>query len=131
VRGACAEGLAAAVCAADSATPTQAAAARLLLAELNRRPRSETVPAWQAAAGVCTAVAQGDAAAKNRMPWHAALRALVDDDAASGFARAEAVKALRRLQAPAAWFTAWRARYGRAEFGAEGMVRRALGPPPP
>lgn len=126
IRGACAEGAAAAVCAAEEATPTREAAAVLLLGELTRHPRSDTVPAWQAAAGVCSPIADGATAAELKA-WHEALRALVEDDAASGFARAEAVKAAKRLGAPRAWFEAWRERFGRAEFGAAGMVRRAVG----
>lgn len=62
----------------------------------------------------------------------AALRSqlvrLVESDLASGFARAEALRTARDLGVGPAQLAIWRQRWGKAEFGVEGQLRRALAP---
>jgi hypothetical protein len=53
---------------------------------------------------------------------------LVESDTPSGFVRAEALRTARDLGVAKGQLDAWRRRWGKAEFGVEGQLRRALEP---
>lgn len=120
VTAACLEGAAWAWCADKD--PDHAAQSALLR-EFAATPRTQQRPPWRAIAALhCP-----ERAVKSPMPpLLVALRAVVDDRNVGGFARAEAVRTLVVLGAPAAWRAQWRKSYANAEFGADGMVKRAL-----
>ena len=121
----------------DTADPAGYA---LVLAELQRQPRGDQRPSWRWLQALACAkpLAQppgpGDPLASWRArvtfadlrPLLAALRQVVEDPSAGGHSRAEALRTARDLGAPPAWLKAWKTRWGQAEFGVEGQLRRAL-----
>ncbi len=120
VRAACSQGLVDALCGNGDDTVRKSAWI-LLKAELTRTDAKR--PAWQAVEAL-GCLAKTDA--PERAEVLALLRDLVDSDAASGFARAAAVRSLGRLGAPHEWQGELSKRYRNEQFGAAGQVRRAM-----
>lgn len=126
VRAACSQGAVQALCDAGLAEPQRKVAFQAILSELRGPDLDSARPAWQAVSDLQCLAKVTPAAWLERPPLLAALRALVDATAASGFARAEAVRTLDRLQAPRDWLGELADRYRDKQFGADGQVRRAL-----
>lgn len=139
---ACATGLLAGWCQAPAYATANEEAYRALLAELARPPQAQR-PAFALLQRLSCArpLAQADAALspearawKRRVGFAdvAALRRalvrLVEAEQAGGFARAEALRTARDLGVGDDQLGRWRRRWGQAEFGVEGQLRRALAP---
>ncbi|MSQ82636.1 MAG: hypothetical protein EXR77_06915 [Myxococcales bacterium] len=117
----CLTGAAKRLCAPDMGDARAASAA--VFRHFRLQPRTASAPHWQLVSAVACAKNLSLAA---QTAVASALRPVVDDQLASGLARAEAVRTLALLQAPRPWFAAWHRRYRDADFGADGQVRRAL-----
>lgn len=131
-------------CRAPAYDTAQLAGYALVLAELRRQPRDDQRPSWRWIQALTCArplfqpplQGEGDLTRtwRKRATFVSlpdvlgALRQVVEDPKAGGHARAEALRTARDLGAPPAWLQAWKARWGRAEFGAEGQLKRALQP---
>ena len=117
----CLIGAAKRLCAPDIGDARAASAA--VFRHLRLQPRTTSTPHWQLVSALACAKNLSRAV---QTTVASALRPVVDDQLASGLARAEAVRTLALLQAPRPWFAAWQRRYRDADFGADGQVRRAL-----
>ncbi len=115
VRLACLVGAARAICSLEQGDARHAT--EVVLAALRASPP------WQLVAALACVKAMSDEA---RQALARALRPVVDDEQSAPLARAEAVRTLAGMGAPAPWFGIWRQRYGGAKFGSEGLIGAAL-----
>lgn len=115
VRSACLVGAARAICSLDQGDARHAT--EVVRAALR------AAPPWQLVTALACVKGMSDEA---RQSFARALRPVVDDEQAAPLARAEAVRTLAAMGAPAPWFGIWRQRYGGAKFGSEGLIGAAL-----